>query len=414
MRMKLNATLLASLALQMGLYAQAPQSNIEVRVEGTPVYENTNDDPNQIRAEYSRPVIHRRDASVNGQRDDMREDQRYTIQIQENNQPGYQDYNQGYSQQRYQNSNQRYQQGYQTDYNQDYAQPKYPAQHGSQDYNQGYSQQRYQSYNQGYPQQRYQQGYQADYNQDYAQPRYSQDYNQGYYQDYNQQPRYRWHNVRTTYYQKDVNEPHSHPNMPAEYHGYYQDVPQGRVNYQQYEYRQDYYRPAQSDMRYTQYNTTYSNQPAPNRASQVRPMAADDLTLVLIKPDAVQGHHIGEIISRYEQSGLRIAALKMVRLNRQGAEQFYQEHRNRPFYPELVSFMSSGPVIALVLEGDNAVAKSREIIGATDPAKADKGTIRSDFAESVGKNAIHGSDSPESANREIFFFFRPNELYNQD
>ncbi len=134
-------------------------------------------------------------------------------------------------------------------------------------------------------------------------------------------------------------------------------------------------------------------------------------TLSIIKPDAVSNHHIGEIISRFEKNNLKISGLKMVKLNRQEAGKFYAEHKDRPFYGELVEFMSSSPVVIMVLDGDNAVAKNRELMGATDPKKADAGTIRKDFAESMGKNAVHGSDSVESAKTEIEFFFKPHDLF---
>jgi nucleoside-diphosphate kinase len=133
-------------------------------------------------------------------------------------------------------------------------------------------------------------------------------------------------------------------------------------------------------------------------------------TLSIIKPDAVKNDHIGDVISRFEKSGLHIAGIKMIKLNKEQAGAFYQEHKDRPFYTKLVEFMTSGPVVILVLEGNNAVATNRRLMGATDPSKADPGTIRADFAESVTNNAVHGSDSPESANREIFFFFQQNEL----
>lgn len=138
---------------------------------------------------------------------------------------------------------------------------------------------------------------------------------------------------------------------------------------------------------------------------------AKQQTLSIIKPDAVAANHIGEIISRFEKAGLRIAALKMELLSKEKAEQFYAVHKERPFYADLTTFMSSGPIVAIVLEGDNAVAKNREIMGATDPSKAAKGTLRADFAQSVTKNAVHGSDAPETAKEEISFFFQPNEIH---
>lgn len=182
--------------------------------------------------------------------------------------------------------------------------------------------------------------------------------------------------------------------------------------------RQTYSRSANSSQNFAQDNRNFANQPQSSMSTtqntnQQPVQQRAERTLAIIKPDAVSGNHIGEILSRFEQSGLRIAGIKMANLSKEQASQFYQVHRDRPFYPELVDFMSSGPVIVLVLEGDNAIAKNRQIIGATDPKKASPGTIRADFAESVGRNAIHGSDSPEAAQTEIFFFFRPNELYTR-
>ena len=128
-------------------------------------------------------------------------------------------------------------------------------------------------------------------------------------------------------------------------------------------------------------------------------------TLSIIKPDAVASHHIGSICQRLEQAGLAIVAARMLRLSRSRAEQFYVVHSARPFYHDLVEFMISGPVVAQVLEGENAIARNREIMGATNPADAAAGTIRADFATSVQENAVHGSDSPETAASEIAFFF---------
>lgn len=141
-----------------------------------------------------------------------------------------------------------------------------------------------------------------------------------------------------------------------------------------------------------------------------KPSDKVEQTLSIIKPDAVQNNHIGEIISRFEDSGLRIAAIKMVKLNKDQAGKFYQVHKERPFYKELVDFMSSGPIVVLVLEGKQAVTKNRQLMGATDPSKAEKGTIRADLAESMGRNAVHGSDSPEAAQDEILFFFQPSDI----
>lgn len=133
-------------------------------------------------------------------------------------------------------------------------------------------------------------------------------------------------------------------------------------------------------------------------------------TLSIIKPDAVKKGVIGKIISRFETSGLRIAAAKKIQLSTDDAKRFYEVHKDRPFYGDLVEFMTSGPVVVMVLEGDNAVAKNRELMGATDPKQAQKGTIRADFAESIDANAVHGSDSLENAKIEIAFFFAKREL----
>ena len=133
-------------------------------------------------------------------------------------------------------------------------------------------------------------------------------------------------------------------------------------------------------------------------------------TFSIVKPDAVARNLIGKIYDRFEQGGLRIVAAKMLRLTESQAQGFYAEHKERPFYADLVSYMTSGPVMVQVLEGENAVAKNRQLMGATNPAEADPGTIRRDFAESVEANAVHGSDSPASAAREIAFFFEADEL----
>jgi nucleoside-diphosphate kinase len=130
-------------------------------------------------------------------------------------------------------------------------------------------------------------------------------------------------------------------------------------------------------------------------------------TLSIIKPDAVKKNVIGEIISRFEGAGLRVVAARMTHLSRKEAEGFYAVHRERPFFKDLVEFMISGPVLIQVLEGENAIAKNRELMGATDPKKAAKGTIRADFADSIDANAVHGSDGPETARKEIAYFF-PN------
>ena len=128
-------------------------------------------------------------------------------------------------------------------------------------------------------------------------------------------------------------------------------------------------------------------------------------TLSIIKPDAVAKNVIGQIYARFEQAGLKIIASKMAHLSKNEAEQFYAVHKDRPFFKDLVGFMISGPVMIQVLEGENAIAKNRELMGATDPKKADKGTIRADFADSIDANAVHGSDAPETAAVEVAFFF---------
>ena len=133
-------------------------------------------------------------------------------------------------------------------------------------------------------------------------------------------------------------------------------------------------------------------------------------TLSIIKPDAVAKNAIGEIISRFEKAGLRVAAAKLMHLSKEQAEQFYAVHKERPFFSGLVAFISSGPVLVQVLEGENAIARNREIMGATNPKDAAPGTIRADFAESIDHNAVHGSDAPETAKQEIAFFFKPEEV----
>ncbi|MDX1346740.1 MAG: nucleoside-diphosphate kinase [Thiomicrorhabdus chilensis] len=133
-------------------------------------------------------------------------------------------------------------------------------------------------------------------------------------------------------------------------------------------------------------------------------------TFSIIKPDAVSRNLIGVIQKRFEDNGLRIVACKMLQLTREQAEAFYQEHKGREFYEPLIGFMISGPLVVQVLEGENAILKNREIMGVTDPKKAAKGSIRADFANCVRENSVHGSDSPESAAREIGFFFSQTEL----
>jgi nucleoside-diphosphate kinase len=133
-------------------------------------------------------------------------------------------------------------------------------------------------------------------------------------------------------------------------------------------------------------------------------------TLSIIKPDAVAKNVTGQINARFEAAGLQIVAQKMLRLSDDVAGGFYAEHKERPFYPDLVSFMTSGPVVVQVLEGEGAILKNRELMGATNPAEADAGTIRADFANSIDANAVHGSDSPASAAREISYFFAASDL----
>ena len=136
-------------------------------------------------------------------------------------------------------------------------------------------------------------------------------------------------------------------------------------------------------------------------------------TLSIIKPDAVAKNVIGKIYTRFENAGLKIVAARMAQLTQAEAEGFYAVHAARPFFKDLVGFMISGPVMIQVLEGENAIAKNRELMGATDPSKADKGTIRADFAQSIDANAVHGSDAPETAAQEIAFFFAGMQVYSR-
>jgi nucleoside-diphosphate kinase len=140
---------------------------------------------------------------------------------------------------------------------------------------------------------------------------------------------------------------------------------------------------------------------------------AVERTLSIIKPDAVAKNVIGQIAARFEQAGLAIVAARMMWLSRQQAEGFYAVHRERPFFRDLVEFMTSGPVMIQVLEGENAVQKNRDLMGATDPRKAAKGTIRADFAQSIDANAVHGSDSPQNAATEIAYFFPADEIFSR-
>ncbi|KAF0674939.1 nucleoside-diphosphate kinase [Profundibacterium mesophilum] len=137
---------------------------------------------------------------------------------------------------------------------------------------------------------------------------------------------------------------------------------------------------------------------------------ATERTFSMIKPDATKRNLTGKINAKFEDAGLRIVAQKRLHLSKAQAGEFYKVHAERPFYDELCEFMASGPVVAQVLEGENAIAKNREVMGATNPADADEGTIRADFAESVGENSVHGSDAPETAKEEISFFFSGLEI----
>ncbi len=140
---------------------------------------------------------------------------------------------------------------------------------------------------------------------------------------------------------------------------------------------------------------------------------AVERTLSIVKPDAVAGDLIGRIYARFEANGLKIVAARMKRLSRQEAEGFYAVHRERPFFASLIEFMTSGPVMIQVLEGENAIVKNRELMGATDPQKAAPGTLRADFARSLQANAVHGSDSPENAAIEIAWFFAQSEIHSR-
>jgi nucleoside-diphosphate kinase len=136
-------------------------------------------------------------------------------------------------------------------------------------------------------------------------------------------------------------------------------------------------------------------------------------TLSIVKPDAVSANNIGAILSRFEKAGLRIVAAKMLHMTTEQAKAFYAVHAHRPFFQELVTFMIEGPVFVSVLEGDNAVMKNRDLMGATNPKEAAPGTIRADFAKSIDKNAVHGSDSVENAKNEIVFFFKQQEIFSR-
>jgi nucleoside-diphosphate kinase len=136
-------------------------------------------------------------------------------------------------------------------------------------------------------------------------------------------------------------------------------------------------------------------------------------TLSIVKPDAVKKNAIGRILARFEAAGLRVIAARMMHMSLREAEGFYAVHRERPFFRDLVNFMVSGPVLVQVLEGENAIARNRELMGATDPKKAAKGTIRADFADSIDANAVHGSDAPDTARTEIAYFFAATEIFSR-
>ena len=140
---------------------------------------------------------------------------------------------------------------------------------------------------------------------------------------------------------------------------------------------------------------------------------ATERTLSIIKPDAVAKNVVGQILARFEAAGLKVIAARMQHLSQREAEAFYAVHKERPFFKDLVRFMVSGPVMIQVLEGEGAIAKNRELMGATDPKKADKGTIRADFADSIDANAVHGSDAPETAANEVAFFFPGLAIYSR-
>lgn len=148
----------------------------------------------------------------------------------------------------------------------------------------------------------------------------------------------------------------------------------------------------------------------PYKNTEVGDIMTVERTLSIIKPDAVAKNVIGQINARFEKAGLRIVAAKMIHLSNKQAQEFYAVHKERPFFNGLVGFMSSGPVMVQVLEGENAIAKNREVMGATNPKEAAAGTVRADFAESIDHNAVHGSDAPETAKQEIAFFFQPEEI----
>lgn len=139
----------------------------------------------------------------------------------------------------------------------------------------------------------------------------------------------------------------------------------------------------------------------------------NEQTLSIVKPDAVASNHIGDILARFESTGLKIVAAKMAHMSSEQAKGFYAVHAHRPFFQELVDFISSGPCLILVLEGEDAISKNRNLMGATNPKDAEAGTIRADFAKTIEKNAVHGSDGPETARTEVAFFFKPQEIHSR-
>jgi len=151
-----------------------------------------------------------------------------------------------------------------------------------------------------------------------------------------------------------------------------------------------------------------------NVAAQKPKEAIIEQTFSIIKPDAVENNVVGEILEYFETAGLKVVGSKMIRLTPEQAKTFYAAHKDKPFFQDLINYMTSGPVIVQVLEGEDAIALNRQIMGATDPAKASPGTIRSDFGTNISHNAVHGSDSRESAKQEISQFFNPNEIFSKD
>lgn len=209
--------------------------------------------------------------------------------------------------------------------------------------------------------------------------------------------------------------------LPSSDEGTYYDrsgaSPQTQVNYSQDTGTQSYQQTPGGNNTYYRGNPSNTESNASDQSFGIideTTQQPKERTLSILKPDAVRNRHIGDIIARFENSGLHVIGIKMVRLTPEQAAQFYNIHKERPFFKDLIQFMSSGPVVVMVLEGEQAISKNRQLMGATDPKKAEKGTIRADYAQSVSQNAVHGSDSSESANVEIPFFFKANELYPSD